>query len=329
MLFPRQKPLAILPFAEDLRFKKAFFRPPTRNADGRFFSRRTIIRHGEWETARAKPCTVEMVHVETANDVSRIQNRMEVLTKFQQPLGNYTPGIVNLIDAYKIIGEGGIIVEPIGKMKAIYILQEGGETFDTVDWKTNGYNEKGFRIKLALHLLHGLACLHQEGWSHHGIGPENLVLINHNNDSRAVLSDFSNAKFDQQKNKDLLDSPAYLPPEVITGNLDTLSQKSDVWQLGISLVGCWYPAVFRNPLLAAVTLSPSDPQDFAQIYRSFSQYSRYGDEIAVLLSAMIVKEPEARISAKDALGRSIFDPVRKTIAWNRKTPEKAAGEEQR
>lgn len=93
--------------------------------------------------------------------------------------------------------------------------------------------------KLALQLLNGVAEIHDLGYAHCDIKPENIMYVDGNPNSRVKIIDFGNST----KIKELKDyaddfelqSLGYRAPELIMGD-PTFNEKIDVWSVGVVLL---------------------------------------------------------------------------------------------
>ena len=95
-------------------------------------------------------------------------------------------------------------------------------------------------------------------------------------------------------------TPYYVAPEVLKGNYD---KQCDIWSLGVILFVflCGYPPfegdnnkeIFRNVIKQQLTFDPAD-------------WDRVSDSAKDLVSKMLNKDPESRISAQDCLNHPWF-----------------------
>lgn len=105
-----------------------------------------------------------------------------------------------------------------------------------------GYQPSPYYVlaKLSLQLLNGLVEIHERGYTHCDIKPENIIYVEDNvHSSRIKIIDFGNSS----RTTDLRDytdnfelqSIGYRAPEVIIGD-PTLNDKIDVWSVGVVLL---------------------------------------------------------------------------------------------
>lgn len=171
-------------------------------------------------------------------------------------------------------------------------------------------------ISLALQLLTGLALLHQLGFIHRDIKPDN-ILCDRTDPSyeQAVICDFNLAcsLVEKDLHKKLAFSPLYGAPEYIRAfdHLKELGREAlaaacsfslDIWSMGLVL----YQLFFLEPL--PWDNEPQSEEDLNQVYahicalkedwipKKFSTHRLFP-----LISAMLRVDPSQRISAASAL----------------------------
>ena len=110
-------------------------------------------------------------------------------------------------------------------------LCEGGDLFHMLK-KEKGFSERRV-AEIMKQILAGVVYLHKNKIVHRDLKPENLL---YDIDSKLVkISDFGTgieiSNLDSKMNQ-LVGSPLYIAPEVITGNYDI---KCDVWSCGVIL----------------------------------------------------------------------------------------------
>ena len=103
-----------------------------------------------------------------------------------------------------------------------------------------------------------------------------------------------------EKMHTVVGTPYYVAPEVLKGNYD---KQCDIWSLGVILFVflCGYPPfegdnnkeIFRNVIKQQLTFDPAD-------------WDRVSDSAKDLVSKMLNKDPETRISAQDCLNHPWF-----------------------
>lgn len=158
---------------------------------------------------------------------------------------------------------------------------------------------KGFFKEILL----GLESIHSKGVIHRDIKPENILL---DKDMRPRIADFGiSSIFNHLKPiKDTGGTPIYLAPEVIQAE-GKVGFKTDVWSSGILLF-----------LLATGTV-PFRATRIDDLYErilmcdvEFTEEMDISPELTDLISKMLIKDPDFRISLKDCLQHSWFRNAR-------------------
>ena len=160
---------------------------------------------------------------------------------------------------------------------------------------------KGFFKEILL----GLESIHSKGVIHRDIKPENILL---DADLRPRIADFGISSIFSHLRpiKDTGGTPIYLAPEVIQAE-GKVGFKTDVWSSGILLFLLATGTVpFRatriDDLYERILLSDAE----------FTEDMDLSDELMDLISKMLVKDPDNRISLKDCLKHRWF---RKARPW--------------
>jgi len=155
-----------------------------------------------------------------------------------------------LLDHENIVDGGEVISEH----NTVYLVMTyvKGRQMDTMP---RGLNRKGTVArteKIARQLLSALEHIHERGFLHNDISPENIIL-----GSKPVMIDFGTcSRISPEKVQDLADDlivvkPGYSPPEFYCSDV-LKTRQSDIYQLGATL----YKAVTREqPLEAMLRLS--------------------------------------------------------------------------
>ncbi|MEU3730581.1 serine/threonine-protein kinase [Streptomyces sp. NPDC033538] len=150
--------------------------------------------------------------------------------------------------------------------------------------------------RIGLQVLHGLTAVHRAGVVHRDVKPHNILF---RPDGRALLMDFGIATFEGAvqvtRTREIIGTAQYLAPELLSGARDqprTATAASDLWALGVTL----YEMVEgRRPfegltdleVLIAVREAPVPPM-------------RYAGPLAVLVDALLCKDPARRPDAAEA-----------------------------
>ncbi len=112
---------------------------------------------------------------------------------------------------------------------------EGGKTL--ADWLKEKHPIRD-RVRVIQQSLEALHYAHTEGVIHRDIKPDNILITK---EGIPKLTDFGLAKDQNQKSQNLtksgyiLGTTAYMPPEQVSGEIDKLDAKSDVYSMGVCL----------------------------------------------------------------------------------------------
>jgi len=180
---------------------------------------------------------------------------------------------------------------------------KGGELFDRIV-AAQRFTER-HAADIMSQMLSAVKHLHEKGIVHRDLKPENFLMDDTTENAEVKLIDFGLSKrFSQQdeieKMHTVVGTPYYVPPEVLKGNYDI---NCDVWSLGVILFVflCGYPPfegdnnkeIFRNVMKSPLTFDPSD-------------WNSVSTKAKDLVTKMLNKDPEQRISAQDCLNHPWF-----------------------
>ncbi|KAI2494611.1 serine/threonine protein kinase [Fragilaria crotonensis] len=175
-------------------------------------------------------------------------------------------------------------------------LMCGGDLFDRIG-KKKTYSEADAR-DLSSKMLKAMAYCHTRNIAHCDMKPKNLLLVSDDNDSYIKLADFGfAARVHEPKSlTKQCGTPFFVSPEILTRQ--SYDQMSDMWSCGCIvylLLGGNLPFMGR-----------SQKELFRKIVEGkyeFDEESFAGvsDEAKDLVSKMLVRDPDKRISASDAL----------------------------
>ncbi|TDC02792.1 serine/threonine-protein kinase, partial [Actinomadura bangladeshensis] len=145
--------------------------------------------------------------------------------------------------------------------------------------------------RIGLEILGALRAAHAQGVLHRDVKPANIFL---REDGAAVLTDFGIAALEGEatltRPGSLIGSPSYMAPE--RARHDTGGPASDLWSLGATLYALtegrspFARSTVMGTLGAVLTDEPDPP--------------RAAGQLAPLLGRLLVKDPEARLSAEEA-----------------------------
>lgn len=151
--------------------------------------------------------------------------------------------------------------------------------------------------KMFIHLMNGIAFMHNEGIAHRDIKPENLLLSSNN---VLKIADFGFSTYfivngAERQLTNSVGSPAYMPLEVY--HPPYRAEPSDIWQCGIVLFAMltgklpWRKACTSNPDFAEYVMGKRFKNDICTSNLSLDALS--------LISEMLCINPEKRPTLKD------------------------------
>jgi serine/threonine protein kinase len=178
---------------------------------------------------------------------------------------------------------------------------DGGELFDRIKSK-QVYKEKTAIICMK-NMLEALKYMHENDVVHRDLKPENLILAQKDNDSDLRIADFGLASFIKagEMLKLRCGSPGYVAPEL----LDDVGyeKKADIFSAGVIFyVLLTGRPVFRGYNINEILLKNKKCEvEYPQKY-----WDKISDKAKDLVSRMLEKDPNARISAEEALEHPWF-----------------------
>lgn len=145
----------------------------------------------------------------------------------------YLPKVPN--DKHRFTSEEGIY--------AILEKVNGGELFDRIasdEWSAqtpeNKVRNTGIIIK---QLLLGLQCIHNAGYVHMDIKPENILMESKDlNNNFIKIIDFGFVRKINQHKEGLFGSPYYVSPDFLNKTTVSFNDKFDIWAVGIITLVC-------------------------------------------------------------------------------------------
>ena len=186
----------------------------------------------------------------------------------------------------------------------IYIVQRKDKAFSKHFWQDSP-GPQTERLKLCQDLLHGLCTIHQQGWMHRDITPQNILYFK-GNPPEAALCDFGKLCFDKTHTDTGLAAWAFLPPEIVQGRAIPHDKKIDVWMLALALVLCWFPQACQG-----VTRWPNRQITSAGLQVIQSHLRNIKDSgLAGLLRAMLNEIPQHRPGPSRALTHPCFGQLK-------------------
>ncbi|KAF0700301.1 Aste57867_9179 [Aphanomyces stellatus] len=167
----------------------------------------------------------------SAQEMQNIEREVCILKQLQHP---------NVISckAYFLEVHAGYIVTD---------LMEGGDLFDRIVEKSV-YTEK--EAKDVMHaIVDAVAYCHAKHIVHRDLKPENILLSSHEDDALIKIADFGLAKDDEYLST-MCGSPAYVAPEVLSGDKGLYDKEVDIWSIGVityALLCGYLPFYDDNP----------------------------------------------------------------------------------
>ena len=157
----------------------------------------------------------------------------------------------------------------------------------------------------------GLIYLHQKHIIHGDLKPQNILISSIENNSEynekyawIKIIDFGTAKIFKKtiiKGDDIVGTLYYIAPEVFSSNYDNYDEKSDIWSVGIIL----YKALTKKyPFIGK-----SDEETVHYILEGehdMRPLMNYSEELQDLIKNLLMKDPNKRPSALEALNHKWF-----------------------
>jgi len=184
----------------------------------------------------------------------------------------------------------------------VYIVMElvqGSELFDRVVDK-GFYSEKNAKI-IINQILSAIAYLHTVGIAHRDLKPENLLCSGDGEDEIVKLADFGLAKMFNGE-EELMTScgtPGYVAPEVLL--CESYDKAVDMWGIGIItfILLAGYPPFYADDDTAMFERIMNCDYDFDD-----ECWDNVSDIAKDFIQKLLVKDPEQRMTAEDAIGHT-------------------------
>ena len=187
-------------------------------------------------------------------------------------------------------------------------LCQGKDVFEKII--ENGFISEQIVAKIIVKVLHAISYCHSKGITHRDLKPENILFLTNDSSSEIKLIDFGLArKYDHSKEKmsSVLGTPYYIAPEVLKGEYDS---KCDVWSIGamtyimlsgdLPFNGNTNNEVFTK--IAKEEISFKNPK-----------WNQVTKEAIDFIKCCMKKNPQDRLSAKEALNHSWFTNILKKV----------------
>ena len=216
------------------------------------------------------------------------------------------PFIINLVNN----GKGNIFFTNNSLEKKQYIILEYASKGDLCKYIyliKQGLSEKYSKVIFAK-ILRGVLSFHQAGICHRDLKMDNILLDDNFNPK---ICDFGFAKFNAGNLDEILGTPKYAAPEILSG-LPYDGIKADIFSLGVLLLSlvtshfCFKLAFIRDPLYRYI---------IARRYKKYwelvsNQIKGVSEELKNLYNKMISFRPEERPTIKEILNDEWFKEIR-------------------
>ncbi|KAJ3437533.1 sterile20-like kinase isoform b-related [Anaeramoeba flamelloides] len=204
------------------------------------------------------------------------------------------PNVVRYYDSYLMENELWIVLEYCG----------GGSIAEMMKITKSTYNEDQI-VAVVKSILGALVYLNKTNKMHRDIKAGNILLTD---DCVAKLTDFgvSAQVTESKKNKSVVGTPYWMPPEIITE--DGYGLNADIWSLGITMIEMAEgkpPLSELHPLRALFSIPNSASP-------TFKEPEKWSKNLKDLLSKCLEKDPEKRPNAEELLKLPIFTKCKST-----------------
>lgn len=223
-------------------------------------------------------------------DIDKFFLEVEILAKLSHP---------NIMQIYEFYEDN----------KNFYIISElckGGELYDMII-KRGSMTEYETAI-IMKQLLSAICYSHKNNVVHRDLKPENILLDDKNDTLLIKLIDFGGARYyhKDKKMSKLHGTPYYIAPEVLSANYD---EKCDIWSCGVILyiLLCGYPPFGgddENEIMEEVKKAKYDFPD--------KEWNSVSSEAKNLISKMLTKNPQDRLSADQCLQHKWFEILKQS-----------------
>ena len=224
------------------------------------------------------PRAVKVIHKDNVQDYKTFINELSILRTIDHP------NVVTIIETFETPTICYIVLEYCA----------GGELFSKIIKLKTFTEEKAAKIMKSL--LSAVLYCHNHNICHRDLKPENCLFITADDDSDLKIIDFglSAPLTEEQILHDLLGTPYYLAPEILSGNYTKLV---DCWSLGVILYMLLsgnfpFKGKTNNEILMNVYSG-----EFSFRPRAFKTVSTAAKDLIVRL---LTKDPNFRITAQQA-----------------------------
>lgn len=187
----------------------------------------------------------------------------------------------------------------------LYLVMElvtGGELFDRIVEREQ-YSEQDAK-EVMRQLFEAIKYIHSKGIVHRDLKPENLLLESDADDTSIRMTDFGLSRIYSQEMimSTACGTPGYVAPEILETNGYTSAV--DMWSAGVIMyiLLCGYPPFYSEH---------DDKELFESIMRAqyvfhTPYWDHVSDEAKGLIRALLVANPEQRLTAEQALASPWF-----------------------
>ena len=194
-----------------------------------------------------------------------------------------------------------------------YLINEFCQGGQLCDYINNYILSENQLCVIFYQVFSGLIYLHENNILHGDLKPENILIssVEKNleiNEEYAWIKiiDFGTAKiFHKTINKkdDIVGTLYFISPEVFSYNYDKYDEKSDIWSIGVILYKALtkkYPFIGKNENETIYYIIEKDYDDKNEMLLNYSE------ELQDLVKNLLMKDPNKRPSAKEALNHKWF-----------------------
>ena len=194
-----------------------------------------------------------------------------------------------------------------------YLINEFCQGGQLSDYINNYILSENQLCVIFYQVFSGLIYLHENNILHGDLKPENILIssVEKNleiNEEYAWIKiiDFGTAKiFHKTINKkdDIVGTLYFISPEVFSYNYDKYDEKSDIWSIGVILYKALtkkYPFIGKNENETIYYIIEKDYDDKNEMLLNYSE------ELQDLVKKLLMKDPNKRPSAKEALNHKWF-----------------------
>ena len=228
------------------------------------------------------------------NDNDYIRSEINILKKLSHP------NIVRIYEFYETDNY-------------FYLINEFCQGGQLCDYINNYILSENQLCVIFYQVFSGLIYLHENNILHGDLKPENILIssVEKNleiNEEYAWIKiiDFGTAKiFHKTINKkdDIVGTLYFISPEVFSYNYDKYDEKSDIWSIGVILYKALtkkYPFIGKNENETIYYIIEKDYDDKNEMLLNYSE------ELQDLVKKLLMKDPNKRPSAKEALNHKWF-----------------------